>query len=597
MPQTKRKTRRSTDKVTPDSSGVDGDNGTDNCEILSSDAKKCKIDRDTVIDGKNSTTNDDNSVNSNVDASNGGDLNSKVEEDDKPKQKNGDQTEDKEDSKKTDCDEDHKEAVASSDPISDVTNNNNGTSKSSEESEKGGKSDLKCESGNNNHSNQDDNKVADGDVESSVQSASNNAQEQEQKKEKEKDPCGSLVLCGGTSWDLTGRKELPKAAKNIPQQGKNLWGPHVWRENTRIREIISSCTACHSVIITENGKALVFGRNDKGQLGLGDLVTRHEPTVVETLKNLKIKSAATGKGHTLFLTEEGVVYAAGDNKMGQLGIGSQSNNAVLVPTKIAYSGKPVAKVACGAEFSLMVDAAGTLYSFGSPEYGQLGHNSEGKYFTTGNKISYHCELSPRRVVVFIEKTREGHVIPLEDVRITGIAAGINHCLAMDSKKRVFTWGFAGYGRLGHNETKDELVPRNLKLFDYVNRGVNNVWAGGCFSLALDMNGVLYFWGQTKTSGEATMYPKPIQDLCNWNIRSVGCANRSIVIAADESLISWGPSPTYGELGYGENKAKSSTTPQEVKILEKIFIKKVTCGYGHTLMIADETNVAKLPKWP
>ena len=30
------------------------------------------------------------------------------------------------------------------------------------------------------------------------------------------------------------------------------------------------------------------------------------------------------------------------------------------------------------------------------------------------------------------------------------------------------------------------------------------------------------WGQTKSTGEATMYPKPVQDLNGWNIRSMGC---------------------------------------------------------------------------
>ena len=39
----------------------------------------------------------------------------------------------------------------------------------------------------------------------------------------------------------------------------------------------------------------------------------------------------------------------------------------------------------------------------------------------------------------------------------------------------------------------------------------------------------------------------------WMTHSVGfygvlfSSNRSIVIAADDSLVSWGPSPTYGEL--------------------------------------------------
>ena len=55
------------------------------------------------------------------------------------------------------------------------------------------------------------------------------------------------------------------------------------------------------------------------------------------------------------------------------------------------------------------------------------------------------------------------------------------------------------------------------------------------------------FGQNKRTGEANMYPKPIQDLTGWNVRSVGVSNTSIVIAADDSVIAWGPSPTSGEL--------------------------------------------------
>lgn len=145
---------------------------------------------------------------------------------------------------------------------------------------------------------------------------------------------GRLILCGSTNWDLTGRKELPKNVK-APTSGKSLWGPHVWEEKTRIKKAISSCTACHSVLITEDGKAMTLGRNDKGQLGLGDTVTRATPVVVDGLKAHKIIDAACGKGHTLFLTDKGIVYSCGDNTMGQLGIGSQSQN-VMNPTKVSY---------------------------------------------------------------------------------------------------------------------------------------------------------------------------------------------------------------------------------------------------------------------
>ena len=37
-------------------------------------------------------------------------------------------------------------------------------------------------------------------------------------------------------------------------------------------------------------------------------------------------------------------------------------------------------------------------------------------------------------------------------------------IVRDSKDRVFTWGFGGYGRLGHQQPKDEHVPRLVSFF-------------------------------------------------------------------------------------------------------------------------------------
>lgn len=60
-------------------------------------------------------------------------------------------------------------------------------------------------------------------------------------------------------------------------------------------------------------------------------------------------------------------------------------------------------------------------------------------------------------------------------------------------------------------------------------------------------GTVYSWGQTKRTGEANMYPKLVQDLSGWNVRSIGCSMTSVMVAADESVIGWGCSPTFGEL--------------------------------------------------
>lgn len=46
---------------------------------------------------------------------------------------------------------------------------------------------------------------------------------------------------------------------------------------------------------------------------------------------------------------------------------------MAAPQRISYKGPPIRTVACGADFSMIADIRGNLYSFGCPEYGQLGN--------------------------------------------------------------------------------------------------------------------------------------------------------------------------------------------------------------------------------
>jgi len=49
-----------------------------------------------------------------------------------------------------------------------------------------------------------------------------------------------------------------------------------------------------------------------------------------------------------------------------------NNSDSLFMSQIDYKGKPIVKMACGGEFSMILDISGGLYSFGFSEYGQLG---------------------------------------------------------------------------------------------------------------------------------------------------------------------------------------------------------------------------------
>ena len=56
-------------------------------------------------------------------------------------------------------------------------------------------------------------------------------------------------------------------------------------------------------------------------------------------------------------------------------------------------------------------------------------------------------------------------------------------IVIDSQKRMFSWGFGGYGRLGHAENKDEMVPRLIKVFEGPNKGAALCAAGSSSSFA------------------------------------------------------------------------------------------------------------------
>ncbi|EMP26852.1 Protein RCC2, partial [Chelonia mydas] len=410
---------------------------------------------------------------------------------------------------------------------------------------------------------------------------------------------GQLLIFGATNWDLIGRKEVPKQQVAYRNLGQNLWGPHRYGclSGIQVRTVVSGPCAAHSLLITTEGKLWSWDAVPSPTQVLLTLFFGF-PLSVNRFLNFSRSGYRTGDHFGAILILKAKLLGPGSSRRsegrGRHGIFIQNKNSALYFLLfIMYNGQPITKMACGAEFSMIMDCKGNLYSFGCPEYGQLGHNSDGKFIARAQRIEYDCELVPRRVAIFIEKTKDGQILPVPNVVVRDVACGANHTLVLDSQKRVFSWGFGGYGRLGHAEQKDEMVPRLVKLFDFPGRGAAQIYAGYTCSFAVSETGGLFFWGATNTSRESTMYPKAVQDLCGWKIRSLACGKSSIIVAADESTISWGPSPTFGELGYGDHKPKSSTAAQEVKTLDGIYPEQVAMGYAHSLVIArDESEVEK-----
>lgn len=58
-----------------------------------------------------------------------------------------------------------------------------------------------------------------------------------------------------------------------------------------------------------------------------------------------------------------------------------------------------------------------------------GHNTDGKYFLTSTKLSYHFETVPKHIAFFFEKSKDGHVTPIKDVVIVDFSCGNNHTVS------------------------------------------------------------------------------------------------------------------------------------------------------------------------
>lgn len=67
-----------------------------------------------------------------------------------------------------------------------------------------------------------------------------------------------------------------------------------------------------------------------------------------------------------------------------------------------------------------------------------GHNTDGKYFINSNKMSFHFETSPKRIVLYFEKSKDGHVTPIEGVQIVDFSCGNNHTVSGGRNRTWFT---------------------------------------------------------------------------------------------------------------------------------------------------------------
>ena len=200
---------------------------------------------------------------------------------------------------------------------------------------------------------------------------------------------GILLMAGCVDWD----NATAKTAQGLDE-------PHRIKCSSKnssdlsVRCAYSSSSSQHAVFWMSDGSLQAVGKNDKGQLGTGDELTQAMPVPIAVPFPMarKIMKVSTGKSHTLVLVDTGEVFGCGANNFGQLGFGEGKALTTRNHTKLQIipSLSRVTDIACGHDFSVVCDMSGVCFSFGHPEYGQLGHGFDGQFMQEGEKRNTVC---------------------------------------------------------------------------------------------------------------------------------------------------------------------------------------------------------------
>ena len=128
----------------------------------------------------------------------------------------------------------------------------------------------------------------------------------------------------------------------------------------------------------------------------------------------------TTDNHSLALTADGAVWSWGKGFGGKLGHGDYQDQRQ--PKKIeALACQSVIAASAGYEYNLAITADGALRSWGSGDFGKLGH---------GNESSEQCQLLPKKIEAFA-------------ARVVAVSAGSHHSIALTGHRRQRRLELAG----------------------------------------------------------------------------------------------------------------------------------------------------------
>ena len=212
--------------------------------------------------------------------------------------------------------------------------------------------------------------------------------------------------------------------------------------------------------------------------------------------------------------------------------------------------------------SYALDVSGRVWSWGSNFQGQLGRQSDAVLNQTPARIE---------------------VLP----KITHLATGKNHALALSDKGEVWAWGANTAGQLGQGNLNS--LPRPARVL--INTPIGSIAAGDTHSLAIDVNGRLYAWGSNNLgqlgpvmSSKLTGYfASPVRVQLGFKLKQIDAGmHYTVALSEQKELYAWGWN------GMGQlSDATVVSTNQATKISGLSRVREISAGAFHVLALSDK----------
>lgn len=291
-----------------------------------------------------------------------------------------------------------------------------------------------------------------------------------------------------------------------------------------------------------DGTLLTWG---DGRLGDGGTAYRRYPVAVRYASGVAVGgmvSASAGGDFAVAARSDGTVWAWGGNTMCVLGTDARLCSPSAQPglhaaQVLTSAGTPltgVVKVAAGAGnlHALALKGDGTVWSWGTEQYGQLANGTAAFYRSLARPVL----------------TAAG--VPLTNV--TAIAAGSTHSVAVLRDGTVYAWGYNGYGQLGIGtvgySASSMRAVRVLASAGVPLTGVVAAVAGASHTLFLKTDGSVWGVGGKNQLGmgginAAVVYPvraQTAQGAALTGIRAMATReDHSVVVRTNGTVYAWG----------------------------------------------------------